>query len=266
MDSSSTGMWSLGDAYEPYAGRWSRLVAREFLDWLNVPPGSRWLDVGCGTGAVSSTILAVASPSEVTGVDPSPGFASYAREHVRDPRATFMVGDATALPFPAAAFDATVAGLVLNFVSDTQSAVAEMTRVTRAGGVVGAYVWDYGEGMEMMRAFWNAALAIDPSSTELDQGQRFAASFNPDAMVALFEGAGLHHAEAGAIVVPTVFRDFDDFWTPFLGAQGGAPSYLARLNPDHQAGIRDRLRSTLPVAGDGSIHLSARAWAAKGTR
>ncbi|MBA3643479.1 MAG: class I SAM-dependent methyltransferase, partial [Chloroflexia bacterium] len=148
--SGATDIWAIGDAYEPYVGRWSRVVAREFLAWLAVTPGGRWLDLGCGTGALSGVILEVASPTNVVGIDSSVEYVAYARTHVRDPRARFAVGDARALPFPSATFDVVVAGLVLNFVPDPVAAMAEMVRAARAGGVVGAFVWDYAGGMELM--------------------------------------------------------------------------------------------------------------------
>jgi ubiquinone/menaquinone biosynthesis C-methylase UbiE len=131
-------IWASGDAYEPYVGRWSRIVGREFIEWLGVPPKLEWLDVGCGTGALCEVILASASPSHVVGIDPSDSFVSFARHKVTDPRATFQVGDAQALPVADASFDAAVAGLVVNFVPDQAKAASEMTRATRAGGIVAA--------------------------------------------------------------------------------------------------------------------------------
>ena len=259
-----TDPFNVAEAYEPYIGRWSRLVAREFIAWLAVPPGRRWLDVGCGTGALSATIVSLADPAAVLGVDPSPGFVAYARTTVADPRASFEVGDARSLPAPDGAFDAVVAGLVLNFVPapDQAVAVAEMRRAARPGGVVGAYVWDYAGGMQMTRRFWDAAVALDPAARDLDQARRFPLCA-PDPLAALFRDAGLANVEVRAIDVPTVFRDFDDFWTPYLGGQGPAPAYVMSLGEDRRIVLRDRLRSSLPFAPDGSIHLIARAWAAR---
>ena len=132
-DASTERIWASGDAYEPYVGRWSRAVAREFLAWLAVPAGSRWLDVGCGTGALTGTLLDVAAPEEVVGVDPSTGFIAYARAKVTDPRVRFEVGDARALSLPTESFDAVVSGLVLNFIPEPDLAVREMARVIRRG-------------------------------------------------------------------------------------------------------------------------------------
>ena len=154
--------WASGATYEPYVGRWSRLVAREFLAWLAIPPGARWLDIGCGTGVLSQTILDVASPREITGIDPSEGYITFARQQVPDRRVSFRLGGAQALPEASASYDAVVAGLVLNFVPQPSRAVAEMQRVARVGGTVAAYVWDYAGQMQLMRYFWDAAVALDP--------------------------------------------------------------------------------------------------------
>ena len=258
-------VWASGAAYEPYVGRWSRLVAREFLKWLDVPRGRRWLDVGCGTGALTETILSSAAPAEVRGVDPSPGFLGYAQEQIRDPRASFAQGDAQALPEEAGSYDVAVSGLVLNFVPDPALAVAEMRRVVCPGGTVAAYVWDYAAKMQMTRHFWDAAVALDPAALELDQGRRFPIC-NPDALSQLFRDAGLVAVEVRAIDIPTTFRDFDDYWTPFLGGQGPAPGYTMSLSEERRAALREYIRSRLPVAPDGSIPLMSRAWAVRGTK
>jgi SAM-dependent methyltransferase len=256
-------VWAVGDAYEPYVGRWSRLVAREFVTALGVPDGARWLDVGCGTGALTGAILNLASPRAVDGVDPSPGFLAAAERRVADQHVRFTVGDATSLPFDAGAFDAVVSGLVLNFIPDRARAVAEMCRVVAPGGVVAAYVWDYAGEMQLMRAFWDAAGALDPSASDLDEGRRFGDICRPEALTSLFTGAGLHDVAAWAIDIPTHFADFDDYWSPFLGGQGPAPSYAMSLEEPRRIALHDRLHATLPVAPDGSINLTARAWAVR---
>ena len=156
-------VWASGDAYEPFVGRWSRRVAREFVGWLAQAADSRWLDVGCGSGALTQTVLATASPCEVLGVDPSEGFIAHARRHTQDSRAKFQVGDAQALPVANSDFDVAVAGLVLNFVPDPARAVTEMHRAVRVGGTVAAHVWDYADGMQLLRRFWDAAAPFTPS-------------------------------------------------------------------------------------------------------
>lgn len=258
-------LWAAGEAYEPYVGRWSRLVAAEFLGWLGVAPGARWLDVGCGTGALSGAILDRCAAAAVVGVDPSEAFLAYARRRVTDPRAEFRQGDAQALPVENEEFDAAVSGLVLNFVPDQPKAVAEMRRAARPGARVAAYVWDYAEGMQMMRRFWDAAAALDPAGAGgKDEALRFALC-RPAPLRELFEGGGLRGVEVEAIEVPTMFHDFDDYWTPFLAGGAPAPAYCMSLPEDRRIALRERLRASLPTEPDGRIPLAARAWAIKGT-
>jgi SAM-dependent methyltransferase len=257
-------VWAVGDAYEAYVGRWSRRVAAAFVHRLEVPAGRRWLDVGCGTGALIATVLAAADPAQVVGVDTSAGFLANARARIGDPRSTFGAGDARALPLPGRRFDAVVSGLALNFVPDPRRAAAEFARVTASGGVAAAYVWDYAEGMAMMRYFWDAAATLDPAAAELDEGRRFPLC-RPEPLGGLWADAGLDPVTVEAIEVPTVFADFDDYWRPFLGGQGPAPGYVMSLTEEHRRALRDLLRARLPSAPDGSIPLTARAWAVRGT-
>ena len=255
--------WDSGDAYERYVGRWSRTVATAFLRWLAPRPGLAWADVGCGTGALASAILTLGEPSSVTGIDSSEGFVVRARERISDPRARFETGDATHLPWESAVWDVTVSGLVLNFVRDHDSMVREMARVTRPGGSVAAYVWDYAGGMQMMRHFWDAAVAVSPNDAKLDQAERFPLC-QPGPLQALFERMGLRAVTVRAIEIPTVFKDFDDYWTPFLGRTGAAPTYLASVDGDVRERIRLCLMSRLASTPDGPIELTARAWAVQG--
>jgi SAM-dependent methyltransferase len=265
MSARPKGSWASGEDYERYVGRWSRLVAREFLAWLAVPAGGQWLDVGCGTGALSQIILQLAEPVKIKGIDRSESFVALARANTQDERVQFEVGDAEALIADSGAFAAAVSGLVLNFVPQPDRMVADMRRVTRSDGVVAAYVWDYAGGMQMMRHFWDAAIALDPGASELDQARRFPIC-QPDVLSRLFESAGLHHVEVRPIEVATIFRDFDDYWSPFLAGQGPAPSYLMSLSDERRAVLRKKIRAGLPFAPDGSIPLVARAWAVRGIR
>lgn len=260
MEPERKDIWANGAAYESYVGRWSRLVAREFLAWLNVPPQSRWLDVGCGAGALSQAILDIASPLTTTGIDRSEGFVAYVREQIRDERASFEVGDAQALPAQSAYYDAVVSGLVLNFVPQPAKMVAEMRRVARPGGTVAAYVWDYAGQMQLMRYFWEAAVDFDPVARDLAENLSFPLC-QPDKLTELFEEVGLETVEVRPVDIPTVFRDFDDYWSPFLGGQGPAPSYTMSLSEERRATLREKIRDSLPLSPDGTIHLIARAWA-----
>jgi SAM-dependent methyltransferase len=255
--------WERGSAYEQYVGRWSRRVAPAFLDWLGMPAGLAWLDVGCGTGALSAAIVDRCAPSAVTGVEPSEGFLKAATTNLAG-RAVLHQGSATAIPLGDASVDVAVCGLVLNFVPDQRAGLVEMARATRAGGTVGAYVWDYAGKMDLMRHFWDAAVELDPQTASLDEGLRFPIC-RPDAMKALFESAGLQGAEVTAIDIPTTFASFDDYWQPFLGGQGPAPAYAMSLDQTARVRLRDRVRGYLPEMANGSIPMNARAWAARGT-
>jgi len=256
--------WERGDPYERYVGRWSRRVAPTFLAWLDVPPDRRWLDVGCGTGALCAAIVDRCAPRSVAGVEPSDGFLRTARENLAD-GVTLHAGSATSIPLADAAVDVTVCGLVLNFVPDPPGALREMARVTSDGGVIAAYVWDYAGRMELMRHFWEAAAALDPDAARLDEGVRFPLC-RPPALEGLFAAAGLTGIAVAPVDIPTRFADFDDYWEPFLGGQGPAPAYAMSLDAAARQRLQERLRERLPAAADGSIALTARAWAVRGTR
>jgi SAM-dependent methyltransferase len=255
--------WKAGKLYEPYVGRWSRLVAQQFLSWLKPDSNLDWLDVGCGTGALTEAILLQAYPRYVSGIDSSSGFVDYAKSCIIDPRATFAVGDAQSLPAETGHFDAVVSGLVLNFVPDPLAAVRQMARAARTHGLVAAYVWDYAGKMELMRYFWDAAVALNPAARELDEGRRFPLCA-PAPLKKLFDEAGLEAVDVKPIDTLTPFRDFDDYWTPFLGGQGPAPTYAMSLAPAQRDVLRERIRAALPISPSGSIDLVARAWAVRG--
>ncbi|MDP3796544.1 MAG: class I SAM-dependent methyltransferase [Polaromonas sp.] len=253
--------WERGDPYEHYVGRWSRRVAPAFLAWLNVPPGRRWLDVGCGTGALCAAIVEHAAPASVSGVEPSEGFRETARKTL-SAHAMFHAGSAAAIPLQDASVDVVVSGLVLNFVPDPAAALTEMSRVTASQGIIGAYVWDYAGKMELMRYFWDAAVHLDPGASKLDEGARFPLC-RPEALTDLFARAGLEKIDVTPIDIPTPFTSFDDYWQPFLGGQGPAPAYAMSLAEPTRAALRECLRERLPVRPDGSIPLTARAWAVR---
>jgi ubiquinone/menaquinone biosynthesis C-methylase UbiE len=258
-------LWASGDAYEPYVGRWSRMVAQEFLRWLDCPVDGHWLDVGCGTGALSQTILNTCNPKTVKGIDRSDGFVAYARNKVNDPRVTFEVGDAQSLPVDSDVYDSVVSGLVLNFVPQPEKMISEMMRAVKMDGTVAVYVWDYADKMELMRYFWDAAIALDPAVADLDESPRFPIC-DPNTLRELFQKLDLKQAETRAIDVETHFKDFDDYWNPFLGGQGPAPGYTMSLSEEKRTQLRERIRAGLPFAPDGSIPLIARAWAVRGKK
>lgn len=253
--------WENGGSYERFMGRWSRQMAPKFLSWIHCPAGLRWLDVGCGTGALSAAILDGCSPAQVTGVEPSAGFRTAAAENLAG-RAVIYPGSAADIPLEPSSVDVVVSGLMLNFAPDPRAALTEMVRVSASEGVIGAYIWDYGEKMEFLRLFWEAAAEVDPGAAKLDEGARFPLC-NPEALKRLFTEVGLRGIETAAIEIQTPFASFDDYWQPFLGGQGAAPAYVMALDDSTRARLRDHLRSYIPSQADGSISLVARAWAVR---
>jgi SAM-dependent methyltransferase len=255
-------VWAVGAAYERYMGRWSRLVAEAFTAWLNCEDQLRWVDVGCGTGVLSAAVTARCRPRLVVGIDGSEGFTVAARTTA--PVSThFVVADAMSLPVRDEAFDVAVSGLALNFLPAPTVAVAEMARAVRPGGLIAAYVWDYADGMGFLRRFWDAAIEVDPSAAALDEGRRFPVC-RPEPLRAVWADAGLVDVSVTSIEVPTVFTDFADLWDPFLAGQGPAPAYVAALAPADRERVRDALGAAVPRRPDGSIALTARAWAVRG--
>jgi SAM-dependent methyltransferase len=243
-------------------GRWSRLIARAFIDWLAPPPASRWLDLGCGTGALSETILAHARPASVIAVDPSEAFVAFAQRQIADPRITFRVGDAFVLPAEAEAIDLVVSGLVLNFIPEPASALRAIRQALQLDGVIGLYVWDYSGQMAMLRYFWDSVVALDPRARALDEGVRFPIC-QPDPLRQVCAEAGLRHIEVAALEATLTFTDFGDYWSPFLGGQGPAPGYVAGLDMPHRLALEEHLRTRLPFGEGGSLNLDARAWAVR---
>ncbi|MET0840261.1 MAG: class I SAM-dependent methyltransferase [Marmoricola sp.] len=252
--------WTEGDAYEQYMGRWSRLVAPRFVRWLQVAPELRWVDVGCGTGALTTTVLQLASPTAVVALDPSAGFVEEARRRAVDPRAEFRVG--TAEEVPADVADVAVSGLVLNFVPDPDAAVRAMAAAV-GHGTVAAYVWDYGGRMQLLRTFWDVACALDVTAIDLDEAQRFPLC-EPPALVDLWERVGLGEVRTASIEVTTDFEDFDDLWQPFLGGTGPAPTYVGTLDTAARERLREAMARMVHPEPDGRIRMHARAWAVRG--
>ena len=257
--------WTDGDGYEMYVGRWSRKTGVGFLSWLDAPPRQRWLDLGCGTGALTAQILETCQPHSVVGIEPSDGFLALAREVTRDPRARFLQGSGEKIPLDNGTVDYAVSGLVLNFIPEKELALAEIIRCVADGGTVAAYVWDYAGHVQFMRYFWDAAIALDPNARDKDEGVRFPIC-RPDALEELFASAGLRDVATSPVDIVTPFQDFDDYWTPFLSGMAPAPGYCMSLDDKRREALRTRLFETLPTDPEGRILLAARAWAVRGTR
>lgn len=261
MTAETATRWGAADAYERYMGRWSRNVAPLFLKWLGTEHEKSWADIGCGTGTLCSRIASDCKPSRMVGIDSSAAFVDHAAKNV--PGAEFRISDALQIDLPDRSFDYAVSGLVLNFLPDKAKGLREMARLVRPGGVVGLYVWDYAGHMQIMRRFFDAAVAVDPASSTFDDGIN-APICRPKPLLDAFIGAGLADAEVTAIDIPAAFTDFQDYWTPFLGGTGSAPKYLASLDEEVRNKIRDAVHDKLLVGPDGEILLAVRAWAAKG--
>jgi SAM-dependent methyltransferase len=228
-----------------------------------LPRGLHWLDVGCGTGALARAILDGAAPLSLVGCDPAAPFIHYAQANLDDERASFVVAGAGALPRRAGGYGAVVSSLALNFMPDPAAAVREMRSLCSSGGMVAATVWDYSEGTEFLRRFWDAAVALDPSARALDEGVRFPLCSRP-ALEALFLSASLSGVSCEPIEIETRFPSFEDYWRPMLGGTGPAPSYVASLAAPRRAALESRLRENLRREADGAITMTARAWAVRG--
>ena len=263
MKDAPVDRWLAGDAYESYMVRWSRLVSRAFVEWLHPEPSANWLEVGCGTGALTSAICELGKPASVLACDPSEPFVEHARRNISDERVSFTVAGVDELPRRDGGFDGTVSGLVLNFLPDPGAALVSLCECLRKGGVVAGYVWDYADGMEFLKLFWQEAAALDARAESLDEGRRFPLR-SETALGSLFSGAGLAQVKTQAVEIETNFTAFDDYWTPFLRGTGPAPSYVASLDPPGRESLREQLRRRLHVGNEGSIRLGARAWAVRG--
>lgn len=259
----SQDIFAESDAYERFMGRWSRRLAPLLVKFASVDAGDQILDVGSGTGALAFA-LAEAIPSvRVTGVDPSSAYVRYAQARTPGERVRFSVGDAQALELPDASVDKTLSLLVMNFIPDAGKALREMIRVTRPGGVVAAAVWDYGGEMEMLRVFWDEAVALD--STMAARDERNMPLCKPGELGALWRANGLQRVEDAPITIELSFASFDDYWGPFLGGQGPAGAYVASLPDSRRAALAARLRvRLLGTRPDGPFTLRGRAWAVRG--
>jgi SAM-dependent methyltransferase len=243
------------DAYDRFMGRYSALLAAQFADLAGVASGQRVLDVGCGPGALTTELVERLGASRVSAVDPSEQFVAAARE--RNPGVDVRRGAAEDLPFADDEFDAALAQLVVHFMADPVRGLAEMVRVTRAGGVVSACVWDHAGEQTPLAPFWQAVHELDPS----EEGEGALAGGREGHLSELFSEAGLHEVEETALPIRVEHATFEEWWEPFTFGVGPAGSYLTALDPAQQVELRERSRQRLPQA---PFTLSARAWAARG--
>ena len=258
-------MFEVAEAYEVGMGRWSRQLAPLFLEFVGVRDGDRVLDVGCGTGSLSATLVRVTGASKIVGIDPSSGFIEYARTQIADPRVMFEVGDAQALPYPDKSFDRCMALLAVDYIPDASKAVIEMRRVTATAGIVATTMWDRSRVNELQNCLWDAAIAIDPTAKR-PAGKRESYG-SAEALSGLLAGAGLTDIEVRDLTMPCQFSSFDELWQRYLGGSGAGPSgiYVAGLTEDRREAVKQRLRQDVLRGGaDGPFTLQAKAWAVRG--
>jgi SAM-dependent methyltransferase len=255
-------MWNDALGYEAYVGHWSRAIAPRFLSWLALPTGLKWLDVACGTGALTSAILARCGPEEVVGLDASADYLAAARQSCQDPRVQFVVGDANILSLPSTTFDVSVCGLALNFIAYDR-ALAEQHRVIRSGGTIAAYVWDYAGEYEFARRFWDAALSIDSRAAAYDPGRK-ATICSEQNLYAALVAAGCTSVETSVFDDSGEFPSREAYWHSFDGRQGSTSEYLLLLTDEQRLRLQASLLSTMNPHGP--VRLKVRALAVKGIR
>ena len=256
-------MFSAAESYDLFMGRWSRRLAPLLVQFADVHDGDHVLDIGSGTGALAAAVATAAPSGRVVGIDRSEPYVAVARARHQQPQFRFEVGDAQHLQFADACFDRTVSQLILNFIPDPNLALTEMIRVTRPGGVIATAVWDYGEGMEMLRAFWDEAVALIPDADARDE--RHMPFSTRGELAAFWRTHRLQNVSETALAIETPFASFDDYWSPFLQQQGPAGAYVATLTERDREQLRVNLRRRLLGDGaDGPIALRARAWAVRG--
>jgi len=263
MTEAEAKMFSLSAEYERFMGRWSRVLAPEYIAFAGVKNGDRILDVGTGTGSLASTLETAMTSSEIFGIDPSEGFITYAKKNAKSGRTHFETGDAQALKFPDASFDQTMALLVMNFIPDHNKAIGEMRRVTRPQGVVSACVWDYDAGMQMLRYFWDEAVALDPAVEPKDE--RHMKLSRQGQLGQLWKTARLVDIQEKPLVIDQAYRSFDDYWGSFLRGAGPGGAYVVSLSEERRRQLEARMRKRLlENREDGPFVLKARAWCVRG--
>jgi ubiquinone/menaquinone biosynthesis C-methylase UbiE len=243
------------DAYDRFMGRYSRLLSPQLADLAGIRPGQRALDVGCGPGTLTAELVSRLGTDAVSAVDPSAPFVEAAR--MRHPSVTVLLASAERLPFDDGIFDAALAQLVVHFMTDPIAGIGEMRRVTRSGGVVAASVWDHAGAHGPLSLFWRAARELNPDVD--DESGR--AGTREGHLVELFEAAGLEDVTAATLTVSLEHATFDEWWEPFTAGVGPAGSFVASLDAERQAQLRDRCRALLP---DPPFVVTALAWAARG--
>jgi len=254
--------WDSAVAYDRFMGRWSRQLAPQFVDWLEIPDDCAWLEIGCGTGALTSAICERTNPRSVVAVDTAPEFVEFCTKQLPYKTLHVTQGTVDSLPLHQDGYGAVVSSLVLNFLPRTIESLQKMKLACSPDGWVAASVWDYSKGMEFLRLFWDAAVAVDPAAAAFDEGVRFPLC-RPDALRTAFHQAGLRNIEIAPIVIPTIFQSFEDYWSSLAEGTGPAPSYVATLSADKRQALASSLKALASPNGSGPVTLQASAWAVK---
>jgi ubiquinone/menaquinone biosynthesis C-methylase UbiE len=254
------GFFTNGAAYERLMGRWSHAAGGIFLDWLALPDGLNWLDVGCGTGAFTQLLLDKCQPRQVRALDPSADQIAHARTTPAAKTVNFQVGDAQSLPFADREFDAGAMALVITFIPDPAKALAELKRVVKPGGAVGTYVWDFlggGSPQQPLReAIESMGVTISPTPGH--------ANSRIERLGELFRAASLDQVATRMIEIDVTYSDFDTYWTSQTALANTVVQYLREMTPADVEKVKTRLRERFATAGTGRIAYKARASAAKG--
>ena len=260
--------WNSADSYEKFMGRWSLEIGKHFIEMLAETTdivNKRWVDVGCGTGALSEVVFQKTSPEYILGIDPSQDFIDKAQQKINQSNVEFTTTTAENIPLPSESIDFVVSGLALNFMSDPNTSLSEMKRVLKPNGLLACYVWDYADKMEFLRYFWDAVVQLDPESQIYDEGEKFPIC-NPNKLQELFNSIGMKNIRNDEITIQTPFSSFDKYWKPFFGGQGPAGEYLASVNDEKQTQIAFQIENSLPISTDGSITLIAKAFTIQGKK
>jgi SAM-dependent methyltransferase len=262
----STDLWTDGVSYESYTGRWSRLIADKFIDWLEVKQAGveRCIDMGSGTGALSEALLANAVCLSLTCVDRSPAYLSFAKQRLQSSGVEFVTGDVQNTSLPTGVYSLVVSGLVANFVDSPEKMLREMRRLGRSGSILGLYIWDFADGMEPIRKFWDAAHKCQaPNVGDYDAAIRFPIC-QRDNLLSCVREAGWLEAKVIPIEINAQFKNFDDYWAPFLSGQGTGPAFAVSLSNDMREKVRKTLMCLVTDSPNEPFILRTRAWAAKG--
>lgn len=250
------------EGYQRRIGRYGPSLARGFIAACGLAPPQRALDVGCGTGALTAELVRTLGPDAVAGADPHAVSVQICRERLPD--VDVRVAPAEALPFGDASFDAALAQLVVAFMDDPRAGVLEMCRVVRPGGTVAACVWDFGEGMRALRAFWDAATAIDQAARDFDQANSHAYT-TAEGLAELWSSAGIRDVRTGQVVAESRYADAADLWEPMQVPDGTPGRYLENVPAGRREEIRRRMLDALEVPDAGAFTLTARAWFVRGS-